>query len=334
MNIINTDSDEATTRSYVVHLIAAFGAELVGTFLICAASYIVSSLSSALYGTSMLLILLSTAVAYAAMTLLFGRISGGQFNPAITIAAALTGKTSIIEGICDIIAQIIGAIASGALVTMIIPRSSKATAMIWFSGTVNGFDKASISSTQISHVGISFNIWFAFAVEVLATLVIVAMAMRTMNEPDITPVAHAAGMGFAYAVGVAMTYPITASALNPARATGIAIFLHKENMAADPLKQVWLFWVASILAAAVVSIVIIVFQMLQPHASQDNIQNANDDFQSSETSDVLEAFPQAGMLRTAHLVNAPGENEDGTGIGKGADVNGNSSIDQDKGSTI
>ena len=69
------------------------GAELVGSFIICFAIYAICSLGSAVYGINMAFIALLTGIVYAAVTVIFGSISGAQFNPAVSVAAMLTGKT-------------------------------------------------------------------------------------------------------------------------------------------------------------------------------------------------------------------------------------------------
>lgn len=76
------------------------GAELVGSFIICFAIYAICSLGSAVYGINMAFIALLTGIVYAAVTVIFGSISGAQFNPAVSVAAMLTGKTHVLDGLC------------------------------------------------------------------------------------------------------------------------------------------------------------------------------------------------------------------------------------------
>ncbi|WEV68559.1 aquaporin [Bifidobacterium sp. ESL0775] len=238
------------------------GGELVGSFLIFLAIYLVSALSPALYGPSALLVAAATGLAYASMTFIFGKFSGGQFNPAVSLAAMLVGKTGFLNGICYIIAQVLGGIAAGAVVKLVLPTSKAAPAKMWFTNAVNGYDQGSISSTQLHQAGVSFGVLFAVIVEVAASIVIVAAAVRSMDDNGKATSRSAAIIGAAYALGVAFTYPITGAALNPARSTGIAIFASKVGLAVDPLKQLWIFWICPILAAAIVSIVIIIAQMI------------------------------------------------------------------------
>ena len=68
-------------------------AEFAGSLLICFSIYIMCSFGSAFYNVNLAYIALGTGVVYAAMTAIFAKVSGAQFNPAITVAAMLTSKT-------------------------------------------------------------------------------------------------------------------------------------------------------------------------------------------------------------------------------------------------
>lgn len=61
-------------------------AELAGSFLLCFAIYAFSTWGSAVYGINIVFFALATGLAYAAVTAIFSRVSGGQLNPAITVA--------------------------------------------------------------------------------------------------------------------------------------------------------------------------------------------------------------------------------------------------------
>ncbi|MDF7665047.1 aquaporin [Bifidobacterium sp. ESL0745] len=242
--------------------ISAIGGELVGSFLIFLVIYLVSALSPSLYGPSAILIAAATGLAYAAMTFIFGKFSGGQFNPAVTLSAMLVGKTGVVNGICYILAQVVGGIVAGGVVKLVLPTSKAAPAKMWFTNAVNGYDQGSISSAQLQQAGVSFGILFAVIVEVIATIIVVAASLYALDDDGKATSKAPAIMGIAYALGVTFTYPITGASLNPARATGIALFASQAGLAANPLKQLWIFWICPILAAAIVAIVVIIAQMV------------------------------------------------------------------------
>jgi aquaporin Z len=257
MSQIEVQPVEETSR---MRTLTAMGSELIGSFLIFLTIYLVSSLAPSMYGASVLLIAIATGLIYAAMIVIFGQFSGGQFNPAVTLTAMLTGKTTILNGIFYIIMQLCGAIAAGSLVRFILPTSKTATAKMWLSAAVNGFDEGSVSATQLQPAGLSFGVLCAVVVEIAASIVIIAMAVYLMNRNDVSSVQSAASMGIAYTVGVLLTYPITGSSLNPARSTGIAIAAQNIKLAVNPLNQLFIFWICPILTAAIVSIVVMTYK--------------------------------------------------------------------------
>lgn len=269
------------------------GAELMGSFLLCFAIYAFSTWGSAIYGVNVVFAALATGVAYAVVTAIFARISGGQLNPAITVAAVLTSKTKILDGVLYVIAQVVGAIAAGFTVVALLPTSEQVKASVWLTPAVNGFEKGSISYSTLSGAGLSFSITLAIIVEAIAALIVVAAAMVTLGANGESSDRHFAVMGLAYAVGAAMTYPVTGAALNPARATGIALAAQSKGLEQSPLQQLWVFWISPVLAAAVVALVMIIAQMMTapkpaPVDSPENIQSDGEGDEVAETTEDLD----------------------------------------------
>ena len=157
-------------------------AELAGSFLLCFAIYAFSTWGSAVYGVNVVFMAVATGLAYAVVTAIFSRISGGQFNPAVTVAAVLASKTKLVDGILYVIAQVIGAIAAGFAVVKLLPTSEQVTSTVWLSPAVNGFEKGSVSYSLLTQYGITFSITLAIVVEVVASLIVVAAAMSTMGK--------------------------------------------------------------------------------------------------------------------------------------------------------
>ena len=162
------------------------------------------------------------------------------------------------------IAQVIGAIAAGFAVVKLLPTSEQVTSTVWLSPAVNGFEKGSVSYSLLTQYGITFSITLAIVVEVVASLIVVAAAMSTMGTICTNGEGsdrYTATMGIAYAIAVAISYPVTGAGLNPARSTGIAVAAVNEGLTQNPLQQLWVFWIAPVLAAAVVALVMIIVQM-------------------------------------------------------------------------
>ena len=242
-------------------------AELAGSFLLCFAIYAFSTWGSAVYGINIVFFALATGLAYAAVTAIFSRVSGGQLNPAITVASVLVSKTKILDGILYVIAQVIGAIAAGFAVVKLLPTSEQVAAKVWLTPAVNGFENGSVSYSLLTQYGITFSITLAIVVEVVASLIVVATAI---------------------------SYPVTGAGLNPARSTGIALAAMNEGLTQNPLQQLWVFWISPVLAAAVVALVMIIAQMMttpKVPAAADLPQTDAD--ANADTLDDGEFFDQA-----------------------------------------
>ncbi|RSX53777.1 glycerol transporter [Bifidobacterium goeldii] len=238
------------------------GAEFAGSFLICFAIYVLSSFGIAIYGLDLAALALGTALIYTAVTTVFASLSGGQFNPAVTVAAMLTGKTNVPTGVLYVIAQVLGGLGAGAVLRFVLPTSDSVTAKTWMTPVVNGFDAGSVSNSTISQAGLSFGITLAIIVEVVASVIIVACAMRLTDNDGRPTHGYALAMGVTYGAGAAISYPITGAALNPARATGIAVFAQNQGLTTQPLSQLWVFWVAPVLAAAIVALAMIIAEIV------------------------------------------------------------------------
>ena len=255
------------------------GAELLGTFIACFAVYVLCTFGSIVFSLNLAYIAIGTGLAYMAAALFLGRISGGQFNPAVTVAAMLTGRTKVLDGILYIIFQVLGGALAGLLINALLPVSSTITAKQWLTTAVNGFDKGSIAYSTLQQYGLNFSVSQAAAVEIVAALVVIAVAMTQYGTKN-----YAAYMGIAYGFGTAVAFPVTAASLNPARSTGIALFAYNQGLAQNPLSQLWLFWVCPVLAAAVVALAMMV---RMPKKGDDPAQlNAYDETNADQNESV------------------------------------------------
>lgn len=251
--------------------------EFAGSFIICLAIYLMCTFGSTLFSVNLAFITLGTGLVYAAVTTIFARISGGQFNPAITVAAMLTSKLHVFDGVMYIVAQIVGAICAGGLLRAILPTSTAIGVSQWLGMAINGYDKGSALYSSLSQIGLTFNVTLAIVVELIASVIVVATAMVTTKNHGRVTRNHALAMGLAYGAAVAMAYPVTGASVNPIRATGIAIFAQGQGLAVEPLTQLWVFWVCAILAAALVSLVIIVAQLIAARNAHDVIAAATEE---------------------------------------------------------
>ena len=238
-------------------------AELAGTFLICAVIYLSYSFGQLVMGQpSVVLPVLGTALTYLVVTAMLGGVSGGHFNPAVTVAAMFTSQIGIVDGLIYIVAQVIGAIGAGAIAIALVPVSKSVPDRTWLMFSVNGFAGGSPAAATLGQQHIAFGAPMAIVVELIGCMIVVAAAITTLRSDGRARRNHALYTGLAYGVGVLVTYPITCSGLNPARSTGIAIFAQSKHMAVSPISQLWLFWICPLLAASLVALVIIVTSII------------------------------------------------------------------------
>jgi len=171
-----------------------------------------------------------------------GHISGCHINPAVSLGMLLIGRMSIVDFAGYIIAQIFGAFAGSALLSLIVNSS------LQLSGYgANGYD-------SLSAVGLTMG--GAFVTETFLTFVFVLTVLGVSANENTTPFAGiviGATLTMVHLIGI----PLTGTSVNPARSLAPAIF--NGGLA---LSQVWLFILAPLVGAALAALVRSVFDNL------------------------------------------------------------------------
>ncbi len=167
-----------------------------------------------------------------------GHISGGHFNPAVSIGLLVGGRFNAKDLVPYIIAQVIGAIAAGAVLYTIASGVPTFDATAGFAG--NGYGE---------HSPHGYSLTAALLIEVVLTAFFLIIIMGATDKR--------APAGFApIAIGLALTLihlisiPVTNTSVNPARSTGVALF-----QGSWAIEQLWLFWVAPIVGAIIGAVV-------------------------------------------------------------------------------
>lgn len=236
-----TDHSHPTgVRTY--GLVARSAAEATGSFLLVLAGVGVTILST----QSGLQPTLAFGLVLIAAMIAFGYVSGGHFNPAITLGSAAAGRTDWTSVLPYIAAQILGALAASGLLWLLLSANSQLASQqeglvqTLFSAASNGFDER--SSTQ-------FPLISALLAEVVAAAIFTAVYLGATGKSADRAVAPFA-VGLAYAALLTMLLPITNGSLNPARSTSTALFA--EDWAVG---QLWLFWAAPVLGAVIAGLI-------------------------------------------------------------------------------
>lgn len=164
-----------------------------------------------------------------------GHVSGGHFNPAVSIGLWAAKRFSAKDLLPYIIAQVLGAIAAAGIIYLI--ASGKAGFSLGGGMAANGFGPGSTGSPG------GYSALAAFVAEVVMTFffLIVILGVTSRRAPaGFAPLA----IGLCLTLIHLVTIPVTNTSVNPARSTGPALFV--QGWA---LEQLWMFWVAPILGA-------------------------------------------------------------------------------------
>jgi aquaporin Z len=210
-------------------------AEFFGTFWLTFGGCGAAVLSAAYpqLGIGFLGVALAFGLTVLTMAYAVGHISGGHFNPAVTLGLWSAGRCANYHVIPYIIAQVLGAIAAAAVLYVI--ASGKAG---WVPGgfASNGYGELSPGKYSLAA---------CFITEFLTTFFFIFIIVGTTSKGAATGFAGIP-IGFALVLIHLISIPVTNTSVNPARSTGPALFAGGEY-----ISQLWLFWLAPIAGALV-----------------------------------------------------------------------------------
>jgi aquaporin Z len=210
-------------------------AEFIGTFWLVLGGCGSAVLAAAFPGVGIGLLGVSLAFGLTVLTMAYaiGHISGCHLNPAVTLGLAVSGRFKATEVVPYWVAQVLGAIAAAALLYLI--ASGKPGFELSGGLAANGYGE---------HSPGRYSLAAGFVTELTMTFMFLMIILGTTDRR--------APQGFApIAIGLALTLihlisiPVTNTSVNPARSTGPALIV-----GGWALQQLWLFWVAPLLGAA------------------------------------------------------------------------------------
>ena len=209
-------------------------AEFFGTFWLVLGGCGSAVLAAAFPGVGIGLMGVSLAFGLTVLTMAYavGGISGGHFNPAVTVGLATAGRFSWSEVPKYIVAQVLGGIAGAIILYIIVSGKADFTSVGGFAS--NGYGELSPGK---------YSMFAALITEVVMTaffLIIILGATGKSVPAGFAPIA----IGLALTLIHLISIPVTNTSVNPARSTAVAIFA-----GSGALGQLWLFWVAPITGA-------------------------------------------------------------------------------------
>ncbi len=208
------------------------GAEFIGTFWLvlggCGSAVLAAAFPN--LGIGLLGVALAFGLTVLTMAFAIGHISGCHLNPAVTVGLWAGGRFEAKSVVPYIIAQVLGGAAGAAVLFLI--ASGK-----------TGFDVTGgfASNGYGAHSPGGYSLTACLVSEIVMTLMFLLIIMGATDKR--------APQGFApIAIGLALTLihlisiPVTNTSVNPARSTGVALFV-----GGWAISQLWLFWVAPII---------------------------------------------------------------------------------------
>jgi aquaporin Z len=209
-------------------------AEFIGTFWLvlggCGSAVLAAAFPDV--GIGLLGVSLAFGLTVLTMAYAIGHISGCHLNPAVSIGLWAGGRFEAKELLPYIIAQVAGAIAAGGALFLI--ASGKAGFDVTAGFASNGYGE---------HSPGGYSLLSALVTEVIMTMIFLIVILGSTDSRAPKGMAPAA-IGLCLTLIHLISIPVTNTSVNPARSTGVAIFVGGWALA-----QLWVFWAAPIIGA-------------------------------------------------------------------------------------
>ena len=211
-------------------------AEFIGTFWLvfggCGSAVLAAAFPN--LGIGFLGVAFAFGLTVLTMAFAIGHISGCHLNPAVSVGLVVGKRFPVSDLPAYVIAQVAGALAAAGVLFVI--ASGKA-----------GFDLAGgfASNGYAAHSPGGYSLVACLVAEIVLTfmfLMIILGATDRRAPQGFAPIAIGLGLTLIHLIGI----PVTNTSVNPARSTGPAVFV-----GGWALEQLWLFWVAPIIGAAI-----------------------------------------------------------------------------------
>jgi aquaporin Z len=217
-----------------------YGAELVGTFWLvlggCGSAVLAAAFPN--LGIGFLGVALAFGLTVMTMAFAIGHISGCHLNPAISIGLWAGGRFPGKDLLPYIVAQVLGAVIAGGVLFLI--ASGRAGFDVSAGFAANGYG---------AHSPGGYSLPAALLTEVVMTMMFLFIIMGATDKrapKGFAPIAIGLGLTLIHLISI----PVTNTSVNPARSTGVAVFVGGWAVG-----QLWLFWVAPIVGGLLGAVV-------------------------------------------------------------------------------
>ena len=214
----------------------ALAAEFIGTFALMSA-ICGAGLFSSTNNLGQISIALAAGLMLMAAYTALSHISGGHFNPAVTLGFVASGLVEPLEAIRYISAQVLGAICAAIIFWLILTGAN--------SSDLNSF--ADIANRYDENGRFSLTATILLETTLTTLFVLIVVGSTSPRVPiGLAPIA----IGFTYAALGMAVLPLSNASLNPARSTALALVAGPKT-----LTNLWVFWVAPISGAIIAGLI-------------------------------------------------------------------------------
>ncbi len=172
-----------------------------------------------------------------------GHISGGHFNPAVSVGLWIGGRFDKKQLLPYIVSQLLGGVLGAGILYLIVSSSAD------FSGLGSAPGTFATNFYDANVYGVNFGMTGALITEIIMTFMFLIIILGATHK-NASPGFGAMAIGMALTLIHLISIPVTNTSVNPARSTAVAIFA-----GADAMSQLWLFWVAPIVGAVLAGLV-------------------------------------------------------------------------------
>jgi aquaporin Z len=217
-----------------------YGAEFIGTFWLvlggCGSAVLAATFPDT--GIGFLGVALAFGLTVLTMAFAIGHISGAHLNPAVSVGLWVAGRFPAKDLLPYIVAQVLGGIVAGGVLYLIASGAP-------------GFDvtQGFASNGYGEHSPGGYGLWAAMLTEIVMTMIFLFVIIGSTSRlapQSFAPIA----IGLCLTLIHLISIPVTNTSVNPARSTGVAIYVGGWALA-----QLWLFWIAPIIGGALGALV-------------------------------------------------------------------------------
>ncbi|MFC1777415.1 aquaporin Z [Pseudomonadota bacterium] len=213
-------------------------AEFIGTFWLvlggCGSAVLAAGLPDV--GIAYAGVALAFGLTVLTMAFAIGHISGCHLNPAVTLGLTVAGRFEGKDAPAYMVAQVLGAIVASAV-------------LLYIASGAEGFTGGLASNGFAEHSPQGYSMGAGMVTEIVMTMMFLLIILGATDKrapAGFAPIAIGLGLTLIHLISI----PVTNTSVNPARSTGPALL---EGGIA--LQQLWLFWVAPMVGAAIAAVI-------------------------------------------------------------------------------